>query len=99
MVTIVWETWLKQGSEDEGLALTHRIWTDMTHFQGYVSHFVLRDEDEKGHLFVVSEWTSRNAADRTLAEYAGAEPVQLITPLLAKPRSRWVFEKNLGMPQ
>ena len=48
MVTIVWETWLKQGSEDEGLALTHRIWTDMTHFLGYVSHFVLRDEDEKG---------------------------------------------------
>ena len=25
MVTVVWETWLKQGSEDEGLALTHRI--------------------------------------------------------------------------
>jgi len=58
----------------------------MTHFQGYVSHFVLRDEDEKGHLFVVSEWTSRNAADRTLAEYTGAEPVQLITPLLVKPQ-------------
>ncbi len=27
-------------------------------------------------------------------EYANAEPVRLITPLLAKPRNRWVFSKN-----
>ncbi len=94
MVTVVWETYLKQGSEEEGLALTHRIWTDMTRFEGYVSHFILRDEDEKGHLLVVSEWTSRDAADRTRVEYSDAEPVRLITPLLAKPRSRWVFTKT-----
>jgi quinol monooxygenase YgiN len=99
MVTVVWETWLKHGSEDEGLALTRRIWTDMTRFQGYVSHFILRDEDEKGHLLVVSEWTSREAADRTRAQYANAEPVKLITPLLVKQRNRWVFSKDPVTPQ
>ena len=99
MVTVVWETWLKQGSEDEGLALTRRIWTDMTHFQGYVSHFILKDEDERGHLLVVSEWTTRDAADRIRDSYSDAEPVRLITPLLAKPRNRWVFEKDFGVSQ
>lgn len=48
MVTVVWETWMKHGSEDEGLELTRRIWMDMTRFQGYLSHLILRDEDEKG---------------------------------------------------
>lgn len=96
MITVVWETWLKPGSEDEGLALTRRIWSDMPHFQGYVSHFILRDGDEKGHLLVISEWTTREAADRIRDEYANAEPVRLITPLLAKPRNRWVFSKEEG---
>jgi quinol monooxygenase YgiN len=96
MVTVVWETWMKHGSEDEGLELTRRIWMDMTRFQGYLSHLILRDEDEKGHLLVVSEWTSREAADRIRDQYANAEPVRLITPLLAKPRNRWVFSKDSG---
>ncbi len=96
MATVVWETWLKPGSEEEGLALTRRIWPDMTGFQGYVSHFILRDEDEKGHLLVVSEWATREAADRTRDEYANAEPVRLLTPLLVKPRNRWVFSKDSG---
>lgn len=94
MVTVVWETWLKAGSEDEGLALTRGIWEDMKGFDGYRSHVILRDEDEKGHLLVVSEWGSREAADRIRDQYATAEPVRLITPLLAKPRSRWVLSAD-----
>jgi quinol monooxygenase YgiN len=94
MVIVVWETWLKKGLGDEGLILTRRIWTDMTRFQGYVSHQILRDEDEKGHLLVVSEWANREAADRIRDQYANAEPVQLITPMLAKPRNRWVLSKD-----
>ena len=90
-VTVIWETFLNSGSEDKGLALTRRIWTDMTLFQGYMSHFILIDEDDKGHLLVVSEWTTREAADRTLEEYATAEPVKLLKPLLSKPRTRRVF--------
>lgn len=90
MVTVIWETWLKSGAEDEGLALTQRIWSDMQGFEGYRSHTIFRDQDEKGHLFVISQWSSREAADRIRNEYATAEPVRLITPLLAKPRNRWV---------
>ena len=96
MVTVVWETWLNQGAEEEGLNLTRRIWADMTGFEGYVSHFILQDEDAAGHLLVVSTWTSRDKPDRIKEEYAQAEPVRLITPLLAKPRNRWVFSKVSG---
>ncbi len=95
MVTVVRETWLKPGAEGEGLALTRRIWTDMPRFQGYVSHVILQDEDAKGHLMVISEWTSRAAADRIRDAYAQAEPVLQIAPLLAKPRGRSVFSKDL----
>ena len=96
MVTIVWETWLKPGAEEEGIDLTRTIWADMTGFEGYVSHFILRDEDAATHLLVVSTWTGRDKADKIRDEYAQAEPVRLITPLLAKPRNRWVFSKVDG---
>jgi len=68
----------------------------MTHFEGYVSHCIIRDFDQKWHLLVVSEWMSREAADRIRDEYANAEPVQLITPLLVTPRKRWVFARDSG---
>jgi len=29
MVTVVWDTWLKPGSEEEGLRLTRKVWSDM----------------------------------------------------------------------
>ncbi len=96
MVSVVWETWLKAGGEEEGLNLTRRIWADMTGFEGYISHFILRDEDASGHILVVSTWTSREKADRIRDEYAQAEPVRLITPLLAKPRNRWVLSSVDG---
>jgi quinol monooxygenase YgiN len=96
MVTIVWETRLKPCCEEEGLNLTRRIWADMTGFEGYLSHFILVDEDASGHLLVVSTWASRDSADKILNEYAQAEPVRLITPLLAAPRNRWVFSRVNG---
>jgi uncharacterized protein (DUF1697 family) len=28
MITIIWDTWLKQGAEQEGLQLTRQVWSD-----------------------------------------------------------------------
>lgn len=98
MVTVIWETWLQPGSEQEGLALTQRIWSDMTSFDGYVSHSLLVDEDDGQHLLVVSTWLDRTYPDRALQDYAGAEPVQQITPLLARPRNRWVLTERSTQP-
>lgn len=66
----------------------------MRGFPGYQSHCILRDDDERGHILVISEWTSREAAERIRAGYWTAEPVRLITRLLAEPRNRWVLTKE-----
>ena len=95
MFTIVWEAWLNSGAEAEGLRLTRQIWSDMRGFEGYLSHRILIDQDAPAHLLVVSEWRSRENADRTLEQYAGSEPVRQITPLLARPRGRWVFSEDM----
>lgn len=94
MVTIVWETWLDSGSELEGLTLTRKIWSDMTSFNGYVSHSLLVDNDDNKHLLVVSKWLAREYADQAVKDYAGSETVELLKPFLARPRSRWVFSED-----
>ena len=90
----VWETWLLAGAEEAGLALTRQIWADMHSFRGYLGHQLLHDLDSPGHLLVVSQWESRDAADRTLTAYRSAETVLRLGPLLSRPRSRWVFTED-----
>ena len=90
VVTVVWETWLKAGAEAEGLHLTRQIWSDMRAFEGYVSHQLLVDLDTPGHIIVFGRWRSRDDADRVLQEYKDADAVRRLTPLLARPRDRWV---------
>lgn len=93
MVTVLWDTRVKPEAAAEGYALIRRIWRDMEHFAGYVSHRLLQEEDEAGHFVVVSEWESRAAADASREQYAQAEPVRLLMPLLAVPRIRWVLSE------
>src|SRR5215510_14457162 len=90
VITVVWETWLKAGAEAEGLRLTRQIWSDMRAFEGYVSHQLLVDQDAPGHIIVLGRWRSRDEADRVREQYKDAETVRLLTPLLARPRDRWV---------
>ena len=90
VITVVWETWLKPGAEAEGLRLTRQIWSDMRAFEGYVSHQLLVDQDAPGHIIVLGRWRNRDDADRVLKQYKDAETVRLLTPLLARPRDRWV---------
>ena len=90
MVTVIWETWLKPGSEEEGLRLTRRVWSDMRSFEGYVSHQIFIDQDAPEHLIVFAKWRSRADADGVREKYKNSETVRLLTPLLARPRDRWV---------
>ncbi len=94
MVTVVWDIRVRPEASKDGLALIEQIWTDMrTRFAGYVSHRLLEDQDRPGRYLVVSDWASREAADRSRDEYAGAEPVRRLAPLLAEPRQRAVLSQ------
>ena len=89
-VTVVWDTWLKSGSEADGLRLTRQVWSDMRAFDGYLSHQLLIDQDTPGHIIALGQWRSREDADRVREKYKDSETIRQLTPLLAKPRERWV---------
>jgi hypothetical protein len=66
----------------------------MKRFKGYLSHQLFVDQDAVGHLLVVSQWQRREEADRVREQYAETETVRQLTPLLARPRGRWVFSED-----
>lgn len=93
MATVVWDMRVRAEAAQTGLNLIRRIWADMAGYAGYLSHRLLQDEDDAGHFLVVSHWTDRESADRTLKAYANAEPVALLNPILAAPRQRFVMDE------
>ena len=90
MVTVIWDTWLNPGLEEEGLRLTRKVWSDMRKFDGYVSHKIFIDQDAPGHLIALGEWRSREDADSVREKYKNSEIIRQLTPLLARPRDRWI---------
>jgi quinol monooxygenase YgiN len=94
VVTVVWDTWLKSGAETEGLRLTRQVWSDMRSFDGYVSHQILIDHDAPGHIIALATWRSREDADAVREKYKDSETIRRLTPLLARPRDRWVTSKD-----
>ena len=59
----IWESRFSAETADDGIRVTQAIWRDMLSFDGYMEHELIQDLDQPGHLFVVSRWTSREAAD------------------------------------
>ncbi len=94
MVTVIWDMRVRPDAAEAGQAIIHRIWADMrTLFHGYVGHRLFADADRCGHFIVVSDWASRDDADRVRDQYANAEPVQQLRPLLTEARVRTVLSE------
>ena len=86
----VWESQFPPQAAEEGRQVTEAIWRDMTGFEGYISHELIEDLDDPGHLLVVSHWTSRERADAVLRAYAGNANARRANELVARPRARFV---------
>jgi quinol monooxygenase YgiN len=86
----VWESHFPPEAADEGRAVTEEIWRDMTHFGGYLTHELIEDLDDPGHLLVVSQWQSRRHADEVLREYAPHPNALRANQLVSRPRVRFV---------
>jgi quinol monooxygenase YgiN len=74
----------------EGRAITEAIWRDMPRFDGYLTHELIEDLDDPGHLLVVSQWTTRQHADGVLREYANHPNARHANELVSRPRTRFV---------
>jgi quinol monooxygenase YgiN len=84
----IWESRFSAPRAATGRAVTEAIWRDMTSFEGYLSHELLVDIDDPGHLLVVSQWASQEHADESLRLYAGHPNARAANALVAEPRRR-----------
>ena len=89
----IWESHFPPQSVEKGLAVTKAIWTDMAAYVGYLDHIVLVDEDEPGHVLVVSRWASRKHADEVLRRYRAHPSAQAADRLVTEPRRRFVARR------
>jgi quinol monooxygenase YgiN len=89
-ISVIWESRFPAPRAAEGRAVTEAIWQDMPCFAGYLSHELLVDMDDPGHLLVVSHWASRDHADESLRLYAEHPNARAANDLVAEPRRRIV---------
>ena len=85
----IWESRFPPETTEEGVRVTQAIWGDMLSFDGYLAHELIQDLDQPGHLFVVSRWASREAADAALT-YASHPNAKRAEQLVSEPRRRTV---------
>jgi len=92
----IWESRFAGTDAAEGRAVTEAIWRDMEDFDGYLSHELMVDVDDPGHLLVVSRWASREHADETLRLYGEHPNALAVKRLVAEPRRRTVAVRAGG---
>lgn len=93
-ITIVWDTWVRPGAEAEGLKLTRQIWSDMRGFEGFLSHHMFVDQETPGHILTFAQWRTRTDADQVRERYKDSDTIRRLTPLLARPRDRWITKED-----
>lgn len=85
----IWESRFPHDRAQEGVEATQAIWGDMPSFDGYLEHEVVQDLEQPGHLFVLSRWTSREAAEAALV-YLSHPNAKRVEELVSEPRRRTV---------
>jgi quinol monooxygenase YgiN len=92
----IWESRFPAGRAAEGRKATEAIWRDMPSFEGYLSHELLVDADDPGHLLVISRWTSREHADESVRRYATHPNARTANSLVTEPRRRILAIRTSG---
>jgi hypothetical protein len=90
----IWESRFPPQAAADGLAITEAIWADMPAYGGYLEHEVLVDEDDPGHLLVVSQWAARSHADAALRDYRSHPNARTADQLVAEPRRRFIGRRS-----
>ncbi len=88
-VRSIWESRFPSAHAREGVDVTRAIWADMKSFRGYERHEIVQDLDDPGHLFVISVWADRAAADEAMS-YASHPNAVRANDLVSEPRRRTV---------
>ncbi|MGH3428562.1 MAG: antibiotic biosynthesis monooxygenase family protein [Mycobacteriales bacterium] len=95
----IWESRFPAAAAAEGRAVTEAIWRDMAGYDGYLDHELLIDDDDLGHLLVISQWETREHADATLRNYATHPNAAAADHLVTEPRRRFIATRNETGPR
>jgi quinol monooxygenase YgiN len=89
-VAVMWEFRFGATNERAGLEVTRRIWNDMQQSPDCLDHEIVRDEQEAGHILVISHWSSSDAAAALQNRYAAHPNAVVANQLALDPPARWV---------
>jgi quinol monooxygenase YgiN len=92
----IWESRFPAARAAEGRVVTEAIWRDMPCYEGYLSHELLVDIKDPGHLLMVSQWASQEHADESLRLYATHPNARAANNLVAEPRRRILVTRAGG---
>ena len=77
-------------ASEEGLSLAESIGGDMPSKEGYLSHEVIQDVSDAGHVMVNTLWNSRQQAESVLSVYNNDPKIKRATELLGAPPTGFV---------
>jgi len=67
LVTVVWQAWLKEGKEAEGIRFAQTHWSELQQFDSYISHRILRATQQ-----AIRQWPVPNAGWPDLRHQPGS---------------------------
>jgi quinol monooxygenase YgiN len=97
-VAVIWEFRFGATNEPTGLEVTRKIWNDMQQSPDCLDHEIIRDEQEPGHVLVISHWSSSEAADAVKNRYAAHPNAVVANQLALDPPARWVGLPEITVP-
>lgn len=77
-------------TREEGFRLAQSIGGDMPSKEGYLSHEVIQDVSDAGHVMVSTLWNSRQQAEAVLTVYNNDPKIKQVTELLGAPPTGFV---------
>ena len=77
-------------AREDGVRVAQGIGNDMPSKEGYVSHEVVQDVTDPGHLTVTTLWSSSEQAQSVLAVYNNDAKIKQATDLIGAPPTGFV---------
>ena len=77
-------------AHEEGLRVAESIGGDMPSKDGYLSHEVIQDVSDAGHVMVNTLWNSRQQAESVLSVYNNDPKIKRATELIGAPPTGFI---------
>ena len=99
-VAAIWEFRFGETNEQRGIEVSRRMWHDMLQAHDCLDYTILRDQEEPGHVMVISHWSSPEIAIAAKNRYAAHPNAIIANQLALEPPRRWIgLPENPAFPE